>query len=261
MDIGSGTTTVTASVSLGSEVSAYTVEITKVDVAVLSGDSSLSALELSGVDFALSSTTTLYRTAVGSGVDSTTVSYTRGDETAEVSITPADADTVTAGHQVNFSEGLNTITVALESSDGTSNTSYAVKVVRDSGADFGRVSSKEYPSLWSAQRPDPVDLWSNGTTMWISESDEQKIYAYDAVIKARDAAKDIDWLDSINADSIGIWSDGATFWVSDWWDDKIYPYNHDSETLISADTITLASVDALPRNGSPRSIWSNGETM
>ena len=261
VNVGSGTTTVTVAVGLGGSVSTYTVEITKVDVAVLSGDSSLSAFELSGVDFAFSSTTTLYRTAVGSTVDSTTVSYTRGDETATVSITPADADTVTAGHQVNFSVGLNTITVALESSDGTSSTSYAVNLVRDTEADFGRVSSKEYPSLWSSQQPDPVDLWSNGTTTWISESDEQKIFAYDAATKARDSAKDIDWLDSVNADSIGIWSDGSTFWVSDWSDEKIYSYDHALETLNSTDTITLASVDVSPRNGSPRSIWSNDETM
>ena len=261
VDIGSATTTVTVTVTVGTDVSTYAVEITKVDAAVLSDDSSLSSLELSGIDIGFSSTTTHYNQLVDSTVDSTTLSYTRGDETAAVSITPGDADGVTAGHQVDLGIGLNTITVALKSSDGTSNTSYVVKVTRDSDAAFARISSEEYPTLGPAHRSEPVDLWSNGTTTWISEADERKIFAYDAVTKARDSAKDIDWLDPVTGYSIGIWSDGTIFWVSDWADDNIYPYVHASETLILADTIALDSVDALPRNGSPRSIWSDGETM
>ena len=86
VDIGSATTTVTVTVTVGTDVSTYAVEITKVDAAVLSDDSSLSSLELSGIDIGFSSTTTHYNQLVDSTVDSTTLSRAEQKRTTGVSM-------------------------------------------------------------------------------------------------------------------------------------------------------------------------------
>ncbi len=264
--LGTGDTTVTITVTNRSNTQTYTVVVTKIEVATLSSDATLTSLALSGVDFGVFAAETLsYDADVDSSVSSTVLTYASADSAALVNVSPTDSDANAVGYQINLAVGSNTITVSVAASDGIATQSYTVTVNRAASlsypADFARDSSEDYPTLGPAHRSEPVDLWSNGTTTWISEADERKIFAYDAVTKARDSAKDIDWLDPVTGYSIGIWSDGTIFWVSDWADDNIYPYVHASETLILADTIALDSVDVLPRNGSPRSIWSDGETM
>ena len=105
----------------------------------------------------------------------------------------------------------------------------------------------------------PEAIYSDGTTMWVADTDDSKIYAYDLATNARDSSKDFDSLpDAGNNDPRGMWSDGTTMWVADISDDKVYAYsvatkardsNKDLETLNGAN------------NNDPYGIWSAGSTM
>jgi hypothetical protein len=80
--------------------------------------------------------------------------------------------------------------------------------------------------LDNAGNKNPEGIWTNGTTMWIADSQDAKIYAYKMSDKSRDASKDFDTLSSAgNNDPVGIWSDGTTMWVVDSEQNNVYAYN------------------------------------
>ena len=95
--------------------------------------------------------------------------------------------------------------------------------------------------------------------MWVSDSGDDKLYAYNLATKARDSSKDFDTLSAAgNNNPIGIWSDGTTMWVADFSDDKLYAYNLATKARDSSkdfDTLSAAG------NNSPLGIWSDGTTM
>ena len=70
---------------------------------------------------------------------------------------------------------------------------------------------------------DPVGTWSDGDTIWVSDSVDDKLYAYDLSGKTRKAGRDID-LHNNNGDPGEIWSDGETIWVLDTADKGAYAY-------------------------------------
>ena len=103
-------------------------------------DTTLSALTLTtaaGATVALSpafaSATTAYTAAVRSDVASVTVAATATAMGATVAFTPADADTVTDGHQVSLTEGANAITATV-TNGGSTGGSYTVTVTRVAAA-------------------------------------------------------------------------------------------------------------------------------
>ena len=136
-----------------------------------------------------------------------------------------------------------------------------------------RVPGEEFTStvLSAAFNLNPVGIWSDGTTMWVADSADNKIYAYDLGTKVRDAAKDIGdgpytYLQQQgNTSLIGIWSDGTTMWVANDGSDagdgahnKIFAYNIASKLRDeSKEFNTLAAAG----NRSPKHIWSDGKTM
>ena len=105
----------------------------------------------------------------------------------------------------------------------------------------------------------PTGIWSDGTTMWVADDSDDKIYAYNMSTKARDSSKDFDTLeDAENERPEGIWSDGETMWVADYSDDKIYAYSMSTKARVSSkDFDTLEDAD----NEHTYGIWSDGETM
>ena len=71
----------------------------------------------------------------------------------------------------------------------------------------------------------PVGMWSDGTTMYVVEddNDEDKVYAYNILNRSRVPDRDFD-LHTSNTSPYGIWSNGVIWWVSDTNGDKIYAY-------------------------------------
>ena len=124
---------------------------------------------------------------------------------------------------------------------------------------FTRNPAADFNTLAGASNRAPRGIWSDGETMWVSDSLEGKIYAYDMDTKARVPGKDFDTLTSAgNTGPYGIWSDGETMWVADWFDEKIYAYNMATKARASGKDFNFLKAAS---NFAPAGIWSDGMTM
>ena len=120
-------------------------------------------------------------------------------------------------------------------------------------------------------------IWSDGTTMWVADSREDKIFAYDKTTRQRDESKDFYTLKAAgNNEPSGIWSDGMTMWVADPSDNKIYAYRMSDKSRDPDKDFDILSDNHNPRanqfiradntrtwldNTNPHGIWSDGATM
>ena len=126
---------------------------------------------------------------------------------------------------------------------------------------FTRNPVADFNELISAGNIAPSGIWSDGTTIWVADSLDDKIYAYDLATKARTPGRDFDTLGAAgNTWPEGIWSDGTTMWVSDWFDDKIYAYDMATKARIPGKDFGTLIADDNPFVF-PGSIWSDGTTM
>ena len=126
-------------------------------------------------------------------------------------------------------------------------TSEARAQSRASGSDFTLAAANGYPT----------GIWSDGTTMWVADFEDHKLYAYRMSDRSRDSGKDFT-LDADNGSPVGIWSDGTTMWASDFADGKLYAYRMSNRSRDSGkDFNTLFAAG----NRFPEGIWSDGATM
>ena len=70
----------------------------------------------------------------------------------------------------------------------------------------------------------PSGMWSTGTTLFIADHVDDKIYAYTLSDRTRDDDNNLD-LDAANTDPEGLWFDGRVLWVVDDADDTLYVYD------------------------------------
>ena len=97
-------------------------------------------------------------------------------------------------------------------------------------------------------------VWSDGTTIWVVDTDDDKLYAYTLADGTYDSAKDIT-LYSGHIFAVGVWSDGTTVWVVDSHDEMLHAYAFDG-THVPAKDITLDG-----DNTSALGVWSDGTTI
>ena len=108
----------------------------------------------------------------------------------------------------------------------------------------------DFNTLNDAGNTSPTGIWSDGTTMWVADFADAKIYAYSMSNRSRDSAKDFDTLTNIGNNSpLGIWSDGSTMWVAD---SNIYAY--DLETKVRKTNEEFTNLDA--GDSGPTGIWA-----
>ena len=178
--------------------------------------------------------------------------------TAEIS--PADSDTGTEGHQLALTAGAYTdVTITVTAQDGSA-AAHTLKLYRgDLATDFAWKVDDDFDTLKAAGNERGRGIWSDGATMWVADSIDDKIYAYRMSDKARDNGKDFDTLSAAsNSGPSGLWSDGATMWVADHNVDKIYAYQMSDKARDSGkdfDTLDAAG------NHASSGIWSDGTTM
>ena len=104
----------------------------------------------------------------------------------------------------------------------------------------------------------PRGIWSNDKTMWVSDSSDAKIYAYQMGNQERDPDKELDGLRAAGNDKpTGIWSNGETMWVAD--DDDAWIYAYEIKTGRREPAREIALLNQL--NTDPMDIWSNGEII
>ncbi|WP_419932268.1 cadherin-like beta sandwich domain-containing protein [Candidatus Poriferisodalis sp.] len=117
------------------------------------------------------------------------------------------------------------------------------------------------PSLNIAEiaNPHPEGIWSDGTTMWIADSDFNRVVIIDLATGSYQSTK----IRGVgrrhgNSNPRDVWSDGDVMWILDDEDDRIYAYDIDD-----ADRHTSLEIGTLGRvgNDDPAAIWSDGDTM
>ena len=147
---------------------------------------------------------------------------------------------------------------------GIGNKLYAYK-----RSDGSRDTSADFDNLNTAGNTDVRGICSDGTTMFVADSDDNKVFAYKMSDTTRDSSKDITLDSSDNGDAEGVWCDGTTIWVSN--DDggttsKIFAYKQADSTRDSgkdfvAGTLNPSTSVGTLNNSDPRGLWANGTTM
>ncbi len=129
---------------------------------------------------------------------------------------------------------------------------------RDSGSDFDTLSG--------AGNGTPAGICSDGTTMFVADSDDDKLYAYKMSDTTHDSGKDIT-LDSDNGDPRGVWCDGTTVYVANdgaTSGNKVFAYtisNGNRDSSKDFEELYVSTQTAAENAETPWGIWSNGTTM
>ena len=143
---------------------------------------------------------------------------------------------------------------------------YRVSAINSSGKGaFSQISAttpplpncvgKDFPTLSAAGNTGLGGTCSDGTTLWVADYDDDKIYGYNIATKLRDSDKDLSLMDD-NGEPEGIWSNERTLWVADGGDDKLYGYD-----IITKLRTSDKDFDLAVGNDDPRGIWSDGTTL
>ena len=228
-----------------------------------SNDATVSSITANGTAFSHkeeeSGFSTYNQIGFANTVTQATVAVATTDSNAAAVITPADSDTNTDGHQVSLSAGGNTVTIVVTAEDGATTTTHTVQINRGVTDASGWKVTDDFDTLIAAHNRSLGEIWSDSTTMWVVDSVEKKIYAYNKSTKARDPGKDFNTLDAAQNDRpFGLWSDGTTAWVSDFQSKLIYKYN--LSTKAHDPNESFNNLDAA-ENDNPSGIWSDGTTM
>ena len=174
-----------------------------------------------------------------------------------------DADSGAAGVQVGLEVGENTIRVKV--TRGSASQTYTLTVSR-----AGAPPTPGAPTSDITLHSDnglPAGIWSDGTTIWVADSGDVKLYAYALADGTRQdgtggATNKEFALHSDNGSLAGIWSDDTTIWVADSDDVKLYAYALADGTRQDGIGGTTNKEFALHGdNDSPTGIWSDGATI
>ena len=143
-----------------------------------------------------------------------------------------------------------------EESDTANNCSSGVRVVVSTPSAGARLEAFEFNL--AAGNTAPQGIWSDGTTLWVLDTSDEKLYAYDLASKAHVPAKDLT-LAAGNTEPRGLWSDGTTMWVVDSPSSgtrKLYAY-----ALASGDYLPVKDLILAAGNSTPTGLWSDGTTF
>ena len=220
-----------------------------------SNDATLSTLTVSPRDIIGFDTD---RNVYALGVDNNTVaqvtiSATASHNGATVAISPRDTSS-DAGHQVTLSAGVNDVNFIVTAEDGNTRKGYRVVIGRGVTAAYGWKAEDDLDGLKVAGNEAPWAIWGNATTIWVLDSDDTLVYAYNRD-GSRDTGNGFD-LHADNADPSGAWSNGATVWISDYDDDKLYAYQVSNGVRQAS-----LDLDLHDDNGSAYGVWSDGTTI
>ena len=124
-----------------------------------------------------------------------------------------------------------------------------------------RKASRDFRGLAAAGNVRPSSIWSDGTTLWVADNEDDYLYAYDLASGEQQKDKDLD-LSGIAGDAAfdvaGLWSNGSTLWVADWHTAQILALD-----VTSGDRLPEGDLSSLFAAGNfhPAGLWSDGATM
>ena len=168
---------------------------------------------------------------------------------------------VLAGHQVDLDSGNdNEVEITVTAEDTTTSKTYTVHIDRGSTADYEWNAAKDFNTLDAAGNDSPTGIWSNGTTMWVGDATDWKIYAYDASTTARDRDKEWSRSEITVTNSYlftDFWSDGETIWIANFINNALYAFNMETKQRTPRRDILSYSHG----HNHISAIWSDGTTM
>ena len=137
-------------------------------------------------------------------------------------------------------------------------------------SDGERDSGRDFSTLHAAGNRNPKGIWSDGVTMFVVDSSDNKVYAYTVSDKSRDESKEFD-LAKAHETPAGTWGNATTIWVasndSGDSDDAILAYSRlddpgtpDDDEYGTRDSLQDFTLGA-GGSQNPKGIWSDGETM
>ena len=155
----------------------------------------------------------------------------------------------------------NTFWVANDGSGATD------KLYAYNRSDGSRDSANDFNNLNGNSNNQLDGICSDGTTMFVADSNDNKLYAYKMSDTTADSTKDIT-LDSDNGEARGVWCDATTVYVANDGsasaDNKVFAYTISSgayDPTKDFEELYLSTNTAAQNAESPRGIWSNGTTM
>ena len=105
-------------------------------------------------------------------------------------------------------------------------------------------------------------VWSNETTLWVTDFFSGGVRAYRLSDGARQSDQDLDndaMLDAGNIVPRGLWSNGEIMWVGDHAGTKVFAYRLSDGARVIAREFELADDNGV--SVAPFGLWSNGETL
>ena len=207
-------------------------------------------------------------TTVTVSASSDAVSQTGSTLTIAAQAIASTGNVILAGVDDDIFTGSRFVTVsgAATNTEGVTGPAAARLVVRDDETapveEFERARELDFDGLAAATNRRPAGIWSDGVTMWVADTEDDRMYAYrmnpgEAGHGDRDRSKEFN-LHRDNEDPAGVWSDGTTMWVADQADRKLYAYRVRDGTGVSARDLTL---DLSPTRLASAGTWSDGNTM
>ena len=130
-----------------------------------------------------------YEVGLASTVTQATITATATNSNATISYG-------TTGHQVDLSAGQNAVTITVTAQDGTTTQDYTVNINRGVTDPYGWKAADDLDGLIAAGNHSPRGIWSDETTIWVSDTSDDKLYAYHKSDKTRDSSRDFDTLEA-----------------------------------------------------------------
>ncbi len=186
-----------------------------------------------------------------------------------------DPETRTGTISADCPAGDYTLKASISSSDGvelaSARASFSVAEPEEEGddpPDSAQQQATRTDITLHEDNADPISMTSDGTTLWVTDRVDDKLYAYALADGTRQdgtggtADKEFD-LHTDNGEPRGIWTDGTNLWAANWNDGNIYVYALADGTRQDGTGSTInREFNLHPRlNKYPDSIWSDGTTM
>ena len=99
----------------------------------------------------------------------------------------------------------------------------------------------------------PIGLTGREGILYVGDSRDRKVYAYDMETRSRRSGHDINGIDTLKRDMTDFWLDGETIWISYWLSDFVRAYD-----VATGDRKPGLDVQLARENAGPSGIYSDG---
>ena len=135
-----------------------------------------------------------------------------------------------------------------------------VRAVNTRGGGAWATATAGVLALVDAGNDDPAGMWSDGTTVYLGDNTDDKIYAYSVATGAHDAPRDFQSLGPDVSHIGGIWADDETLYVVDPVGRALYAFDRATKLRDPGNDILRIGVPG-PDYPYVTDVWSDGETL